>query len=326
MNPTDNRIEELEEQIAKLKKLSTVEQIDLSEVIETLEKKRISFYEKMDGWEKTRIARNPERPKTLDYIEGIFDGFIELKGERLFSDDNALIGGPAWFSGMPVFVIGQEKGRTTEERITRYFGMPNPEGYRKSLRLMKLAEKFGKPVITFIDTPGAYPGIGAEERGQAIAIAENIMAMSQLKVPTIAIIIGEGGSGGALALGVCDRVFMMEYSVYSVISPAGCASILFRDATKAPQAANSLRLTATDLKNLDIIDDIIPEPLGGSHQDPVAAITACREIIYSTLETLATTPLDQLLTERYEKFRRMGKFQEIPTPKTTKSKQAKKRM
>ncbi len=301
-------IPELEEQILKLKELSKKQKIDLSEVISTLEDKKNSLYDSLNGWQKTLIARETNRPKTLDYIEHIFDNFMELKGDRLFMNDDAIIGGPAYLNGKPVFVIGQEKGKTTNEKIKRNFGMPGPEGYRKSLRLMKMAEKFNKPLITIIDTPGAYPGIGAEERGQAIAIADNIMKMSRLKIPIIVIIIGEGGSGGALALAVGDSIMMLEYSIYSVISPEGCASILFRDASKAPLAANALKITANDLKEMDIIDKIIKEPLGGAHKNPKQAIDNCREEIIKTLEELEKYSIDELLENRYNKFKKMGKF------------------
>lgn len=302
----DTQLRELEEQIARLRNLSSQEGIDLKEVIETLENRRIKLYDKLDGWQKTQIARRPERPKAMHYIENLFTGFTPLAGDRLYGDDNALIGGPAWFEGLPVFVFGQEKGRDTEDRIRRNFGMAQPEGYRKARRLFRMAEKLGKPIITFVDTPGAYPGIGAEERGQAVAIAENLLELARLRVPVIVFVIGEGGSGGALALAIGDRVFMLEYSTYSVISPEGCASILFRDASKAPLAANMLNLTAQDLLRMEIIDAIIPEPLGGADRDPLQITASVREVLHQTLKDLIDLPTDQLLAERYDKFRRMG--------------------
>jgi acetyl-CoA carboxylase carboxyl transferase subunit alpha len=304
-----DKINELEEQIEKLKHLSKDENIDLNEVIQTLEEKRTALYNSLDGWNKTLIARDSGRPKALDYIENLFENFMELKGDRLFMDDRAIIGGPAWFEGEAVFVIAQEKGKTTNDKIERNFGMAGPEGYRKSMRLMKMAEKFNKPLIVLIDTPGAYPGIGAEERGQAIAIAENIMKMSRLKIPIIVIVIGEGGSGGALALAVGDIITMMEYSIYSVISPEGCASILFRDATKAPLAANALKITADHLLNMGIIDKIIKEPLGGAHKNPTEAINNCRTSIKESLCELSKIPIEELLNKRYDKFNKMGKFE-----------------
>lgn len=306
---SDPKLQELEEQIARLRRLSSQEGIDLAEVIETLETRRARIYGELDGWQKTQIARRPERPKAMHYVENLFNEFTPLSGDRLFGDDPAILAGPAWFEGMPVFIFAQEKGRETEERIRRNFGMAHPEGYRKSRRLLRLAEKLGKPVICFVDTPGAYPGIGAEERGQAVAIAENLLELSRLKVPIVVFVIGEGGSGGALALAVGDRIFMLEYATYSVISPEGCASILFRDAGQAPLAAKMLRLTAQDLLRFGVIDAIVPEPLGGAHRDPAATVAACRQQLRRALTELVALPLQQLREERYAKFRRMGSFQ-----------------
>jgi len=246
----EEKLNEIDSQIEKFKKISEEEGIKLGEVVEVLERKKIQLLDGLDAWQKTLIARHKDRPLALDYINGIFSEFTEMCGDRCFANDAAVIGGMAYIAGRPVVVIGQQKGRTTEEKVLRNFGSPHPEGYRKALRLMKFAEKFNKPIITFVDTQGAYPGIGAEERGQALAIAENLREMSKLRVPVIVVVIGEGGSGGALALAVGDRILMLKYSIYSVISPEGCASILFRDAGKAPLAAAALKLTADDLFSL----------------------------------------------------------------------------
>ncbi|HCL81238.1 MAG TPA: acetyl-CoA carboxylase carboxyl transferase subunit alpha, partial [Nitrospiraceae bacterium] len=264
-------LEELETKIEELRKLSDGTEIDIASEIKRLEKKakdlRSEIFSNLTPWQKTLIARHPERPYTLDYIGIIAEDFIELHGDRRFGDDPAIVGGVGKINGVPMVIIGHQKGRGTKERIYRNFGQPNPEGYRKALRLMKLAERFKMPVITFIDTPGAYPGIGAEERGQAQAIAKNIYDMSVLKTPIICIVIGEGGSGGALALGVGDEILMMEYSVYSVISPEGCASILWKTSEKAQDAADAMGITALRLKNLGLIDKIVNEPVGGAHRD-----------------------------------------------------------
>ncbi|NLI30263.1 MAG: acetyl-CoA carboxylase carboxyltransferase subunit alpha, partial [Nitrospiraceae bacterium] len=271
-------IEELENQIEELKRLSDGGDLDITEEISNLEKKandlRRDIYSQVDAWQKTLIARHPERPYTLDYINLLAEDFVELHGDRRFADDPAIVGGIGSIGGIPMMIIGHQKGRGTKERIQRNFGQPNPEGYRKALRLMKLAERFRRPVVTLIDTPGAYPGIGAEERGQAEAIATNLLEMSRVRVPIVSMVIGEGGSGGALGLSVGDRLAMLEHSVYSVISPEGCAAILWKKGAGElrqedfARAANALKLTAQDLKELKIIDDIIPEPLGGAHRDP----------------------------------------------------------
>jgi len=264
------------------------------------------LYAKLTPWQRTQLARHPQRPSTLDYIGEIFRDFLEFHGDRSFGDDRAIVGGFARFNDRSVMVIGHQKGKTLKERMQRNFGMPNPEGYRKALRLMKMAEKFGRPVVTFIDTPGAYPGIGAEERGQAEAIARNLYAMSRLTVPIISIVIGEGGSGGALALGVSDRILMLEHGVYSVISPEGCAAILWDDPAKVPDAAASLKMTAQDLVDLRIVDDVIPEPLGGAHREPKAVTDRVAKALTNQLSQLTDLSLDQLLTQRDHKYRRMG--------------------
>jgi acetyl-CoA carboxylase carboxyl transferase subunit alpha len=264
------------------------------------------LYAKLTPWQRTQLARHPQRPSTLDYIGEIFRDFLEFHGDRSFGDDRAIVGGFARFNDRSIMVIGHQKGKTLKERMQRNFGMPNPEGYRKALRLMKMAEKFGRPIVTFIDTPGAYPGIGAEERGQAEAIARNLYAMSRLTVPIISIVIGEGGSGGALALGVSDRILMLEHGVYSVISPEGCAAILWDDPAKVPDAAASLKMTAQDLVDLRIVDDVIPEPLGGAHREPKAVTDRVAKALTNQLFQLTDLSLDQLLTQRDHKYRRMG--------------------
>jgi acetyl-CoA carboxylase carboxyl transferase subunit alpha len=264
------------------------------------------LYAKLTPWQRTQLARHPQRPSTLDYIGEIFRDFLEFHGDRSFGDDRAIVGGFARSNDRSVMVIGHQKGKTLKERMQRNFGMPNPEGYRKALRLMKMAEKFGRPIVTFIDTPGAYPGIGAEERGQAEAIARNLYAMSRLSIPIISIVIGEGGSGGALALGVSDRILMLEHGVYSVISPEGCAAILWDDPAKVPDAAASLKMTAQDLIDLRIVDDVIPEPLGGAHREPKAVTDRVAKALTNQLSQLTDLSLDQLLTQRDHKYRRMG--------------------
>lgn len=264
------------------------------------------LYGKLTPWQRTQLARHPQRPSTLDYIGEMFRDFLEFHGDRSFGDDRAIVGGFARFNDRSVMVIGHQKGKTLKERMQRNFGMPNPEGYRKALRLMKMAEKFGRPIVTFIDTPGAYPGIGAEERGQAEAIARNLYAMSRLTVPIISIVIGEGGSGGALALGVSDRILMLEHGVYSVISPEGCAAILWDDPAKVPDAAAALKMTAQDLVDLQIVDEVIPEPLGGAHREPRAVTDRVAKALTNQLFQLTDLTLDQLLTQRDRKYRRIG--------------------
>jgi acetyl-CoA carboxylase carboxyl transferase subunit alpha len=256
------------------------------------------------------VARHPQRPYTLDYLSGIFTDFEELHGDRAFSDDPAIVGGLARFNGQPVVVIGHQKGRDTKDKIYRNFGMPRPEGYRKAMRLMRLAEKFGLPIMTFIDTPGAYPGIGAEERGQSEAIARNLYVMAELRVPVICTVIGEGGSGGALAIGVGDAMLMLQYSTYSVISPEGCASILWKSAEKAPIAAETLGITANRLKTFGLVDRIISEPLGGAHRDPEAMMQTLKKALQETLRQLQEGSVDALLKTRFERLMSYGKFKE----------------
>lgn len=284
-------------------------------LINELAKLRIKFKklskEKMaslTAWDRVQLARHPKRPHTIDYINNLFTDFIELHGDRRFADDKAIIAGFANFEGKPVCVIGHEKGRDTKEKIERNFGMPHPEGYRKAIRVMKLAEKFKRPIFTFIDTPGAYPGIGAEERGQSQAIAESLMVMGSLKTPIIATVIGEGGSGGALALGVADKILMLENAIYSVISPEGCAAILFKSVESAPIAAESLKITAQDLKELGIIDCIVREPLGGAHLQPKKMYRLLRRALRKSLREITNIDLDELVELRHRKFYSMGRF------------------
>jgi len=308
----EKNIKDLEEKIAELRSIGQGSQVDLDEEIKKLQKKLKRLlrdtYSKLTPWQRVQVARHPMRPYTLDYIPEMTTDFIELRGDRRYSDDKAIVADLAKFEGMTVAVIGHQKGRSTKENIDRNFGMPHPEGYRKALRVMKLAEKFGFPVLTFIDTPGAYPGMGAEERGQAEAIGYNLYEMSQLKVPIVVSVTGEGGSGGALALSIGDRLLMQENAIYAVISPEGCASILWRDAAKAPLAAEAMRITAQDLYKLGVIDEIVKEPLGGAHRDHKRAAAILRRVIRRHLGELLKKSLDQLLEERHEKWRAMGLF------------------
>ncbi len=274
---------------------------------EVLELKR-EFYAHLSAWQKTQLARHPQRPYTLDYIAQLFDDFSELHGDRGFADDAAIICGMARFRGQPVMVIGQQKGRDTKQKLARNFGMPKPEGYRKALRVMQLAAKFSRPILSFVDTPGAYPGIDAEERGQAEAIARNLRGMARLPVPIVVTITGEGGSGGALAIAIGDRVNLLENAIYSVISPEGCASIMWRDAGKAETAAAALRITAADLLSLGLIDEIIPEPEGGAHHDHAEAANLLAPILERQIAELSQVPAAELLERRYVKFRKMGQF------------------
>lgn len=313
-------IEEIELQIEELRRLSDGKDINVSGEIKRLEKKvrdlRTDIFSKLTPWQNTLLARHPDRPYTLDYIGVMTDEFVELHGDRKFSDDTAIVGGLAKIKSVPVVIIGHQKGRGTKERIKRNFGQPHPEGYRKALRLMELAEKFKRPVITLIDTPGAYPGVGAEERGQGEAIAVNLMQMSRLRVPIISVVIGEGGSGGALALSVSDRLYMLEHSVYSVISPEGCAAILWKKkstelvAEDFAKAAEALKLTAQDLLRFKIIDDIIQEPLGGAHRDVEQTAKNISEKIIAALEELANKTSGKLVEDRYKKLRKIGSFTE----------------
>ena len=308
-------IAELERRIEEVRRVAGQRSLDVQREIAPLEEKlaalRAEIYRSLTPFQRVQVARHPRRPYALDYINTIFGDFIELHGDRQFRDDPAVVGGTARLDGHAVVVIGQQKGRDTKENLKRNFGMPHPEGYRKALRLMKLAERFRLPVVTLIDTPGAYPGLGAEERGQAEAIARNLEEMARLTVPIVAAVIGEGGSGGALALGVADRVIMLENSVYSVISPEGCAAILWKDAGQRERAADQLKLTAPDLIALGVIDEIIPEPPGGAHADPDAAADALKNALSRHVTALAGLPPDQLVAARAEKFLRMGKFEEI---------------
>jgi acetyl-CoA carboxylase carboxyl transferase subunit alpha len=260
------------------------------------------------AWQRVLLARHPKRPHTLDYIERLFTDFHEIHGDRSFADDAAIVCGMAFFEGQPVMLVGEQKGRDTKQKLHRNFGMPKPEGYRKAIRVMQIAAKFERPIITFLDTPGAYPGIDAEERGQAEAIARNLREMARLRTPVISLVIGEGGSGGALALGVANQVFMMENSVYSVISPESCAAIIWRDSAKAELAATALRLTAEDLLSFGLIDGIIPEPAGGAQEDPGAAAELLRTSLRKSLEELGRLSQDDLVQQRYMKYRRMGNF------------------
>jgi acetyl-CoA carboxylase carboxyl transferase subunit alpha len=307
-------IAELERQIEELRRLATQRSLDVAREIAPLEERlaelRSEIYRNLTPFQRVQVARHPRRPYALDYINTVFTDFIELHGDRLYRDDPAIVGGTARVDGRAVVVIGQQKGRDTKENLKRNFGMPHPEGYRKALRLMKMGERFRLPVLTLIDTPGAYPGLGAEERGQAEAIARNLEEMAVLRTPLIAIVIGEGGSGGALALGVTDRVLMFENSVYSVISPEGCAAILWKDASQRERAASALKLTAPDLLALGVIDEILPEPAGGAHADPDTAAATLAEALRRHLAELAQLDPEELLRRRAEKYLRMGKFEE----------------
>ncbi len=313
-------VAELENKIEELRRLADGRDMNITTEIKKLEKKaqelRADIFSKITPWQKTMIARHPDRPYTLDYIRLLMEDFIELHGDRRFADDPAVVAGFARFRGIPVAVIGHQKGRGTKERIERNFGQPHPEGYRKALRIMKLAERFGNPVITFIDTPGAYPGIGAEERGQSEAIARNLLEMFRLKIPVVPVIIGEGGSGGALALSVGDRILMLEHSVYSVISPEGCAAILWKKNSNSvgpaeyAKASDALKLTAQDIHGLGVVDEIIPEPLGGAHRDEQKAAEAVGSALKRSLDELMQKPPAVLVEERYRKFRLIGKVTE----------------
>ena len=304
-------LEQLERQIEQLESATGTDPEtrkrlrDMHDRVEGLRKQSVP---RIDAWARTELARHPQRPYTLDYIHNMFTDFSEIHGDRAFSDDPAMICGMARFHGEEVLVIGTQKGRDTKQKVYRNFGMPNPEGYRKAMRAMELAEKFGRPVFTFIDTPGAYPGLGAEERGQGEAIAYNLREMARLKVPIIVTVTGEGGSGGALAIAVGDRVFMLENSIYSVISPEGCASIMWRDATKRTLAAQAMHITAPDLLGMGIIDAIVPEPPGGAHTDPMQMGENLDKVLVESLTQLKMMNPQQLLAARYEKFRRMAQF------------------
>jgi len=305
-------IVELEQKLAELRALADQFEIgtELSELEQRLESLRQQVYANLTRWQRVQIARHPERPYTLDYLQNVFTDFVELHGDRCFGDDGAIVGGLARFEGMPVVVVGHQKGRTTQENLRRNFGMPNPEGYRKALRLFRLAEKFQRPLITFLDTPGAFPGIEAEERGQAEAIARNLFEMARLRTPIIVIVIGEGGSGGALGIGVGDRVLMLQYAWYSVIAPESCSSILWRSWDFKEQAAEELELCAEDLLRLGVIDRVVPEPPGGAHRNPAQMYEILRTVLREELSALVQKPIEELVEQRQEKFFRMGVWQE----------------
>ena len=307
-------IAELEAKIDELRHLDgSGSDMNLLQEISALEEKNKnlteSIFSRLTDVQISKVSRHPQRPYALDYINSIFTDFKELHGDRAFADDYAIVAGLARLEGEPVMVISQEKGRDTKEKIKRNFGMPRPEGYRKALRLMKMAERFGLPIVTFIDTPGAYPGIDAEERGQSEAIARNLIEIAELKVPIICTVIGEGGSGGALAIGVGDATMMLQYSTYSVISPEGCASILWKDAASAPEAATALGITAPRLKELGLVDEVIPEPLGGAHRDPGATASSVKSALLARVEELKSKPVDELISSRYDRYMGYGNFE-----------------
>jgi acetyl-CoA carboxylase carboxyl transferase subunit alpha len=308
-------IAELEQKIEELRFVQDDSAVDISQEIERLSKKSRDLtkdiYAKLTAWQISKVARHPQRPYTLDYVAALCTDFEEMHGDRSFADDAAIVGGLARFNGQTVMVIGHQKGRDTTEKIARNFGMPRPEGYRKALRLMRLAEKFGAPILTFVDTPGAYPGIGAEERGQSEAIGHNLYVMSGLRVPIVTSVIGEGGSGGALAIAVADVTLMMQYSTYSVISPEGCAAILWKSADNAGEAAESLGITSSRLKALGLVDKVVNEPLGGAHRDPAEAAKNLKKAIQDSLRSLQDLSAEQLLERRQERWVNYGKFKEV---------------
>ena len=307
-------IAELEAKIEELRFVGDDSAISLTEEIERLQAKSRALTENifsnLSAWQVAQLARHPQRPYTLDYIQRIFTDFEELRGDRAFADDPAIVAGVARLDGRPVAILGQQKGRDTKEKIRRNFGMPRPEGYRKALRIMKLAERFRLPILTFIDTPGAYPGVGAEERGQSEAIARNLFEMSTLRVPIVCTVVGEGGSGGALAIGVGDRVMMLQYSIYSIISPEGCASILWKSADKASEAAEAMGVTAERLKSLGLIDAVLKEPLGGAHRDVDATAATIKKALLDNLARLENLSMDELVEARYKKFTSFGSFKD----------------
>ena len=311
----ESPIAELEDKIEQLRYVQDDSALDIADEISRLSKKGEALtkdiYAKLTPWQISQVSRHPQRPYTLDYIEHLFTDFEELHGDRAFADDKAIVGGLARFNGQSVVVIGHQKGRDTKEKIVRNFGMPRPEGYRKAMRLMRLAEKFDIPIMTFIDTPGAYPGVGAEERGQSEAIGRNLYEMTELRVPIICTVIGEGGSGGALAIAVGDALLMLQYSTYSVISPEGCASILWKSAGKAPDAAETLGITATRLKTLGLVDKIISEPLGGAHRDYAATMQNVKKALQDALKTVQNKPVANLLQDRFNRLMSYGKFKEV---------------
>jgi acetyl-CoA carboxylase carboxyl transferase subunit alpha len=310
----EQSISELEAKIEELRFVQDDSAVDISEEINRLKQKGQSLtkeiYAKLTPWQVSQVARHPQRPYTLDYIQAMFTDFHELHGDRSYADDPSVVAGMARFNGAPCMVIGHQKGRDIKERSYRNFGMPRPEGYRKALRLMRTAEKFKLPLFTFVDTPGAYPGIGAEERGQSEAIGHNLYAMAELKVPIITTVIGEGGSGGALAIAMGDVVLMLQYATYSVISPEGCASILWKSAARAPEAAETLGITASRLKSLGLIDRIVSEPLGGAHRDPAATASTLKKTLAESLRQLSDVPVAKLLEARHQRLMQYGKFEE----------------
>jgi len=307
-------LRELARQLDELRQRSLETNEDLARESDAIEEKmrtlQTEIYSKLTAWQRVQIARHPARPSALDYIGQIFEGFQELHGDRQFSDDRAMIGGTVFFGGRAAMVIAQQKGRDTKDKISRNFGMPHPEGYRKALRLMRLAEKFRLPVITLIDTPGAFPGIGSEERHVSEAIAVNLREMATLETPTISVVVGEGGSGGALGIGVTDRVLMFENSYYSVISPEGCAAILWKDGSAAPKAAEALKLGASNLLELGVVDEVIAEPSGGAHHDPAGAAAALKKCLHRHLNELSKKTIPDLLEARYNRYRRLGVYEE----------------
>ena len=307
-------IADLEAKIEELRHVGNDSEINISEEIDRLQAKSReltkSIFSNLSAWQVAQLARHPQRPYTLDYLGELLTEFVELHGDRSFADDPALIGGIGRLDGQPVMVIGHQKGRTTKEKLDRHFGMPRPEGYRKALRLMQMAEKFRMPILTFIDTPGAYPGVGAEERGQSEAIARNLYVMARLRTPIICSVIGEGGSGGALAIGVGDRVLMLQYSTYSVISPEGCASILWKSPDKAAEAAEAMGITSRRLKDMDLIDRIIDEPLGGAHRDAPFTTSSLKAVLLEELATLDTVDTEKLIEMRYKRLQSFGQFRE----------------
>jgi acetyl-CoA carboxylase carboxyl transferase subunit alpha len=308
-------LRELEKQLETLHQQSLENNIDMSTELAAIEDKiettKRDIYSNLTPWQRVQVARHPKRPYALDYIGALCTDFQELHGDRQFNDDRALIGGTAFFEGRAIMIIAQQKGRDTKENIVRNFGMPQPEGYRKALRLMKLAEKFSLPVLTFIDTPGAYPGVESEARHVSEAIAVNLREMTLLKVPSIAVIVGEGGSGGALGIGVTDRVLIFENAYYSVISPEGCAAILWKDRANAPKAAEALKLNAGSLAELGVVDEVIPEPLGGAHNDPAKATAALKSALQKHLNELVGLDTEKLLDQRYDRYRVLGKYREV---------------
>jgi acetyl-CoA carboxylase carboxyl transferase subunit alpha len=305
-------IAELEAKIDELKFVSSDAEVNIGEEIARLRaKSRVlttSIFSNLSQWQIAQLARHPQRPYTLDYISALLTDFQELHGDRMYADDYAIVGGPARLNGKPVMIIGHQKGRDTKERVRRNYGMPKPEGYRKALRLMKMAERFEMPLITFIDTAGAYPGVGAEERGQSEAIARNLFEMSKLRIPVISVVIGEGGSGGALAIGVCDRLLMLQYSIYSVISPEGCAGILWRSADKKDLAAEAMGISAERIAKLGVVDEVIKEPLGGAHRDPQTMAESVRNAIVRHLDELQSKSIDQLMDARAQRLRGYGVY------------------